>query len=138
MTDHERALLLAVAKRCESGAQNQHEIRTLIAAVGAEAAPDPLQATLDAFGKILHAAATGPEPLTEAKSCETCSSYLLMYDKCLYPRDGECLPTHKYWQPKPTEADVCPTCGGNGDISVGNGMYPDCYDCDGTGKKETK
>jgi hypothetical protein len=38
----------------------------------------------------------------------------------------------------PLKSDVCPTCDGNGDISMGNGMYPDCHDCGGTGKKETK
>jgi len=36
-------------------------------------------------------------------------------------------------QPK---SDVCPTCEGHGDISMGNGMCPDCSDCGGTGKKE--
>jgi hypothetical protein len=40
---------------------------------------------------------------------------------------------------KQPKSDMCPSCEGNGTISMGNGMYLDCYDCGGTGrKKETK
>jgi len=74
------------------------------------------------------AAARG-EQTSPVKKCITCSSYQEMYDKCLYPRDGECLPTHQYWHHK---SDVCPTCGKSGDPSCATVGYPDC----GSGKKE--
>jgi hypothetical protein len=37
--------------------------------------------------------------------------------------------------PKPTEADVCPTCDGSGEHTQANSGWK-CADCDGTGKKE--
>lgn len=122
-----RAALVEVLDWTGSDDRDYPEHAPAIAAARGE---QPIAEYLDANGAALAALVETDDPV---KKCITCSSYQEMYDKCLYPRDGECLPTHQYWQPN---SDVCPTCEGNGDISMGNGMYPDCCDCGGTGKKE--
>jgi hypothetical protein len=68
------------------------------------------------------------EQPSQEKSCKTCrfTPSICGYSTYVYGCG---------WQPK---SDVCPTCEGNVNISMGNGMYPDCTDCEGTGKKEPK
>jgi hypothetical protein len=93
-------------------------------AIAAARGKHPVGEYLDTNGAALAALVESDEPV---KSCKTCR---FTTSSCGYS-------TYVYgcgWQPK---SDVCPTCEGTGDISMGNGMYPDCTDCEGTGKKET-
>ena len=128
MTPAERALLLAVARRVPGSSY----LDRLIAAVEAEA-----DARL---------------PLGEP--CRSCTGHIRENNPL---RCAECSPTahqnyeRSIWQDTtcptcnglgfglpsgPKQDTTCPTCGGCGFISMGNGMYPDCADCNGTGKKE--
>lgn len=154
MTETERALLLAVAKHVhrhvKAGLQQRENLHVAVAAVEAEASfaaededelaevaakaraienipqPEYFQALLDG-AQAVRSALEGDV----VKECATCLHGT--HDDCL-AGDGVCLlPTLGLWQPKPP---VCPTCGDYGFISAGNGTYPDCPDCNGTGKKE--
>ena len=119
---------------------------------GEEVIGEPQKATM-------RAAAYDPEPLTEGNSCSNCAkSIIFTGENC---PDGICriLP-HQFrpgWKPKPTDADICPTCHGLGfglpsgpkqdttcptcegdGRDIAGGRYVNCPGCNGTGKKETK
>lgn len=144
MTPNERALLLAVAKRLTTPlnkfkGQTYIDLVETIIAVEAEDKPDTMQATLDTFEKILHAAAYDPEPLTEGPS-EFEINASIKRVSALMPSSEDMRKAMRdaglLIEPKPAEA-VCPVCKGTG-MTVFNACQDMCWTCDGTGKKEKK
>lgn len=131
MTPAERALLLAVAKGF--AAHNyKSALFPLIAAVEAEAADsrhlgEPCRSCTGHIreNNPMRCAECSPtthqnyeRSLRQDTTCPTCNGL------------GFGLPS------EPKQDTTCPTCGGCGFISMGNGMYPDCADCNGPDEKE--